>query len=167
MRKMHRWLLVLAFAGCQKTAVAPSRAAPTGLAVTETSRAASLVARLVQAKGGFWNVAKDPVIAALLALGDEAVPPLIDAVEHDERLTHIEFERDHELEDVSYAPVYRVAYWVLERLIATSYFASQKPEFAIIRGAEGRAGVAAELRAEWRRVGALSREERWYRTLAD
>ena len=165
---MRRYLLLLVLAGCPKAEQPALPAASTSAPVmTPSPGATALVTRLVDAKGHFFVLEKDPAVAAVMALGDQAVPALIDALEKDERPTHVEFDREREYEKVSYSPVYRIAWWLLERMFATSYFKTSDAQYAINRSPAERARVAAELRAEWRKVGAVTREERWYRTLAD
>lgn len=135
------------------------------LANTSPSRATDWIARLHEVSGNFHRLERDEVIVALLALGNEAVDPLIELVEFDSRTSQVVFDRERDHEKIVFVPVYRLAYWLLQRLIDTSYFVSANAELRMLRGE--RAKVAAELRAEWAKVGKLSRADRWYQTLAD
>jgi hypothetical protein len=108
----------------------------------------------------------DPVISALLAADGDAVEPLIAVVDHDERMSHVEF--DHPASSPSQpAPVYRVACWILERVLDTDYLATSHAGHFMYVDPSQRARVAEKLRAEWARTGKRSRAERAFETLAD
>jgi hypothetical protein len=144
---------VLALAACSSPAM--------------TSRVSESIAKLDTVSGSFSSLERDPVIAALLAADGEAVEPLIDVLAHDDRTSKVEYDREREFEPVTYAPVHRLAYWILERLIDTSYFVSANAESRMWRDPTARTQVAAELRKEWATWGKQPRSDRWYATLKD
>jgi hypothetical protein len=135
--------------------------------VSPGAHTADAIAQLDSVSGNFFELEKQPVIAALLAAEGDAVEPLIDVLERDPRTSRVEFDREHEFEKIVYAPVYRLAYWILERVIDTGYFVSSNAEHRMWRDPAGRKQVAAEIRAEWAKWGKHTRAERWYATLAD
>jgi len=121
----------------------------------QTKRVAALVRDLdlVQARQwgqpGWVNLPDDPIVSALIAEGDAAVDPLLDCLEHDQRLTRsVGFGRDfHRSRTVIGV---RSAADVALKSILQAGFAN-----------------AAEMRAYWRRYKDLKLEDRWYAILND
>ena len=103
----------------------------------------------------------DPIVQGLVAQGDDAVQPLIDAVRTDPRLTRsVGFGRDF-FQARSLVSVSGAAYAALVDILHTSEFTASPPTW------EGRAETAAALQAYWDKYHGFSVAERWYRTLAD
>lgn len=103
----------------------------------------------------------DPVVQGLVAQGDAAVQPLIDAVRTDTRLTRsVGFGRDF-FQARSLVSVSGAAYAALVDILHTSEFSASPPTW------EGRAETAAAIQAYWDKYHGFSVAERWYRTLAD
>ena len=98
---------------------------------------------------GGVNLAEDKVVSALIAEGDPAVEPLLDCLEHDQRLTRsVSFGRDFH-RGRSVLSVHSAA-WVALQTILQAGFSN-----------------AAEMRSYWNNYKGLKLEERWYAILMD
>ena len=98
---------------------------------------------------GGVNLAKDPIVSALISQGDAAVEPLLDCMDQDKRLTQsVSFGRDFH-RGRSVLSVNNAA-WVALQSILQAGFAN-----------------AAEMRVYWNKYKHLKLEERWYAILAD
>ncbi len=117
---------------------------------------------------GGVDLASDRRVAALIALGDAAVPALIDVVENDERLTRsVHFWRDfarsrtvlgvREAALTAVMSILRVR--VFEPVATGDNFTG--------RGEEGAKATAARLRAYWKKYGSLPFDERMMKVLTD
>ncbi|HJL17946.1 MAG TPA: hypothetical protein RMH99_19935 [Sandaracinaceae bacterium LLY-WYZ-13_1] len=108
------------------------------------------------------------IVDALVRVGGEAVPVLIDTLEHDDRLTRsVQFWRD-------FAPsrtvlgVHEAAYAALVEILGASFFRpAATGDDRTSRGSETRAELAARLRRYWTRYGQHPPLERHYRILRD
>lgn len=110
------------------------------------ARIAALIAELDQISS--WR-GESPIVKALVAEGEAAVGPLIEAAEHDTRLTRsispgMRISRDHRIQRVR-----EFESRALDDILKTSSF--------------GPGGV----RAYWEKNRGVPPAERWYRTLAD
>lgn len=115
--------------------------------------------------GRVW-LRRSPIVDALVRAGASAVPPLIDALESDDRLTRsVEFHRDFAVHRAVLG-VYEAAYVALVEILGVSFrrprMESWEPNLP-----EARAALAAEMRAYWSRFGRHPPVERRYRMLAD
>lgn len=135
-----------------------------------TARIARLVARLDEVAArqggqpGGVDVGGDPIVAALLAEGENAVDALIDAVEHDERLTRsVSFHRNF-FTHRHILSVSETAYRTLRTILHTSF---DEVGNDIDDPREQRKARVAAIRAYWRKYGGKPLAERWYLTLAD
>ncbi|HEY2158838.1 MAG TPA: hypothetical protein VGH33_24615, partial [Isosphaeraceae bacterium] len=101
----------------------------------------------------------------LIVEGDAAVGPLLDALDHDTRLTRsISNGRGgpghvHPTTDAVYA--------ALLRLLKTDRFLETGDDYAARNTPEGRKRLAAAVRAFWEKNRTVPLAERWYRTLRD
>ena len=137
-------------------------------------RVAGLIALLDEVRARQWgqpggvNLAEDPVVTALIDVGDAAVEPLIAVLERDERLTRsVHFHRDF-FHHRSLLGTHEAAYAALAAILDADFFrAAATGDDLSARGPEGRALVAAAIREYWAEYGGLPPEERWYKTLAD
>jgi len=121
----------------------------------QTQRVAALVRDLdlVQARQwgqpGWVNLPEDPIISALIGEGDAAVEPLLDCLEHDQRLTRsVGFGRDFHRG---------------RTVIAVSSAADVALKSILQAGFSN----AAEMRAYWSKYKNLKLEDRWYAILND
>jgi hypothetical protein len=96
-----------------------------------------LIDRLEDVDEQTWDVSKDPRVAALVALGDSAVPRLVDVIEKDKRLTHRLQIFDAEGGSgrfVVYLPsVQETAFSVLQLILRTNIFDVSSPAKAVGR----------------------------------
>jgi hypothetical protein len=117
---------------------------------------------------GWVNLAADPRVRALIELGDDAVPALIDAVEKDTRLTRsVHFWRD-------FAPsrtvlgAHEAALAALMSILRLSAFEPRATgDNFTARGEEGRREVVGVLRAYWKQYGRLPFAKRMMTILTD
>ena len=140
----------------------------------KTARIAALIAELDQVAARQWgqpggvSLGASPIVQALVDEGDDAVGPLIDALEHDTRLTRsVHFWRDfHRSRTIMGA--HEAAYTALVGILKTPFFgAATTGDNLSARGLEGRKAVADRVRAYWEKNRGIPLVERWYRTLAD
>ncbi len=108
-----------------------------------------------------------PIVQALIRAGDAAVPPLLDVLEHDTRLTRsVHFFRDF-VPPRSVLAVHEAAYAALIEILGVSFFhPAATGDDLTSRGDGPRAQLAAQMRAFWERYGRWSPAERRYRILA-
>jgi hypothetical protein len=102
----------------------------------------------------------DPIVAALIDQGDDAVQPLIDTVKNDQRLTR-SVSWGHGLQPGTPVSVAGAAFAALVDILHTSKFSAAPDDMY------DRAKAAAALQAYWDRYKGLPLTERWYRMLAD
>lgn len=140
----------------------------------ETERVAALVRELDQVSArqmgqpGGVVLLEDPIVRALVGVGEAAVEPLLATLEGDERLTRsVHFWRD-------FAPprtvlgVHEAAYVALANILELSAFElAATGDSPSARGEPGRREVAARMRAHFERWRGVPIERRWYVTLAD
>ena len=112
---------------------------------------------------GYPDLAGSPTVKALIARGDDAVEPLLDALEKDDRLTRTvtywrDFSTDRDILGVSEA-----AQVALASILDDEPFEAASPDPKL----QGRARLAAGARACWRKAKGVPIEGRWYRALAD
>ena len=137
-------------------------------------RIAALIADLDQVAArqfgqpGGVSLGESPVVKALVEVGDEAVGPLIEDLEHDVRLTRsVHFHRDF-FRSRTIMGAHEAAYTALAGLMKTSFFgAASTGDNLSARGLQGRKAVADRVRAYWEKNRGVPLVERWYRTLAD
>jgi hypothetical protein len=101
----------------------------------------------------------DPTCQKLVAEGEAAVLPLLDAVERDDRLTRI-FWETRGLRFITHA--YEPAYAALETILGTTEFQYELGYDHALRHA-----TVTRMRAYWERNKDVPIEMRWYRKLAD
>ncbi len=117
---------------------------------------------------GWVRLDKNATIKALVQEGNDAVEPLIDCLEHDNRYTRsVHFWRD-------FAPYRTVlgtdeaAYTALTGIFKTNFFdVISTGQDLTNSGPEARAKVVAAVRAYWQKRKGTSVEEQWFITLAD
>jgi hypothetical protein len=112
---------------------------------------------------GGVDVSSAPEVEAVVARGDDAVPALLDAVEHDDRLTRSvqfwrDFSRHRHLLTVSEAACVALAAILGTRAVV---------DWRDLRTPDGRRRAAASLRAFHTSHRTESREQRWFAVLAD
>ncbi len=112
--------------------------------------------------GSDWRV------QALIAIGDPAVPALIDAIEHDRRLTRsVHFWRDFS-HDRTMLGVREAALTAVLSILRVEAFApASTGDNFTKRGEEGADRVVEYLRAYWARYGATPFDERMMNVLTD
>lgn len=121
----------------------------------QAKRVAALIRDLDLVQAHQWgqpgrvNLPGDPIMSALIAEGDDAVEPLMDCLEHDQRLTRsVGFGRDFQRGRTVIAV--KSAADVALKSILQAEFSS-----------------AAEMRAYWNKYKSLKLEDRWYAILND
>jgi hypothetical protein len=138
------------------------------------ARIAALIADLDQVAArqfgqpGGVSLGESPIVAALVQMGDDAVEPLIDDLEHDTRLTRsVHFFRDfHRSRTIMGA--HEAAYTALAGILKTPFFgAGSTGDNLSARGLQGRKAVADRIRSYWEKNRGVPLVERWYRTLVD
>ena len=98
---------------------------------------------------GWVNLPEDPVVTALIQEGDAAVEPLLDCLEHDQRLTRsVGFGRDFH-RDRTVIPVSSAASVALQSILQAGF------------------SSVSEMRAYWSKYKNLKLEDRWYALLND
>ena len=145
----------------------PRPALPVILAMPDKSariaaliRALDQVAVQQQSEPGRVEPDDSPIVAALIAEGDDAVQPLIDTVRTDTRLTRsVGFGRGSQ--PGLMLSVAGAADAALVDILHTSEFG------AALEASVGHAGTATALQTYWNKYKGISVAERWYRTLAD
>ena len=114
---------------------------------------------------GGVNVTDSPIVQALVAEGEDAISPLLGCLEKDARLTRsVGFGRDFHYDRYPIG-VHVAARKALEGILETTFDSPQDPQD--LPPLERRRRVAARIRTFWRGLKGASREERWYRALAN
>ncbi len=99
---------------------------------------------------GGVNTGDDPIVAALIAEGDDAVEPLLDCLEKDKRLTRsVSFGRNF-FRGRNVLPVSGAAQTALQAILHAQF-----------------RGGAPEIRGHWKKFKGMKLEDRWYATLRD
>jgi hypothetical protein len=116
-----------------------------------------------------YSVSGSPVVQALVREGWDAIGPLLDCYEHDERLTRvIPASHTGPRADLTVLGVRSAAYAALERLIETPQFASPYPARTTAQEEEAARKTSAQgIREYWKKYRGLSREERLFAILRD
>jgi hypothetical protein len=124
-------------------------------------------ARQMGQPGGI-DFASDPRVAALIDIGDPAVPALIDALEQDQRLTRsVEFWRDFVTERTVVA-AREVELCALMSILRFRAFApSSTGDSFTVHGDGGARETAAKIRDFWRKAGGRPLAERLLSVLLD
>ena len=117
---------------------------------------------------GGVSLGESPVVKALVEVGDDAVGPLLEDLEHDVRLTRsVHFHRDF-FRSRTIMGAHEAAYTALSGILKTPFFgAASTGDNLSARGLQGRKEVADRIRAYWETNRGVPLVERWYRTLAD
>jgi len=117
---------------------------------------------------GGVNLASDPIVGALISIGEPAIEALLDVFETDERLTRsVHFWRDFSRHRTLLG-VHEAAYAALATIMEQSFFEiASTGDSLSARGKEGRKRVAAKLRGYWAKWRATPLHERWFKMLAD
>jgi len=122
----------------------------------------SLIARLDEVSArqrgqpGGVDLTSDPVVSALVKIGNPAVEPLLDAIENDERLTRsVSFGRDF-FPTRNLISVRDAAFAAFRAIVGTDEFRSADEARSI-----------ATLRAWWKENAGKTQAERWFATLAN
>jgi hypothetical protein len=125
-----------------------------------------VVAEFIPGRG---NPAGSPVVQAVIKEGDAAVGPLLECLEHDDRLTRtVDRDNRHGTRFVGVGTVGEAAYAALVAILGTRELGPNARYFSgSIADRAKRVAVAAEIRSYWQKTRGLSSEEKWYRTLAD
>jgi hypothetical protein len=142
--------------------------------LSQSDRIAKLVAALDQVAARQWGqpggvvLGEDRIVKALIAEGEPAVEPLIDAFENDTRRTRsVQFWRDF-ARHRSVLAVYEAAYVALSGILDASFFeAVSTGDHLTARGVEGRREVGKKIREHWAKWKGVPQEERWYKELGD
>ncbi len=108
----------------------------------------------------------DPVPVALEKEGTDAVEPLIDCLEKDDRLTRsVSFGRDFH-QGRSLHTVGEAAYGAIAHILQVAQF-GPATEHGYTAGYDDRTTVVAEVRDYWKKHKGQSAEEQWYQILCD
>ena len=114
----------------------------------------------------FGNRADDsPLVQALVAEGDEAVEPLLAAIETDTRLTRTVTEGRGMSIDRKVHPVFEPEFAALTGILKTQQFTGQ--QYQVEAGTLSRKDLARSMRDFWIKNRTMALTERWYRTLRD
>ncbi|HOI55612.1 MAG TPA: hypothetical protein PLP01_10215 [Phycisphaerae bacterium] len=125
----------------------------------------NVVARQYAQPGGveLW---RDETIIALTQEGTDAVEPLIQCIENDNRLTRsVTFSRDFS-RDRDILHTHDAAYAALTQILSTVFYDQSHYLESLTRKGE-RQEVAQAIRKYWKARKGLQVEEWWYRSLAD
>ena len=115
---------------------------------------------------GGVDLESDPVVKGLEKEGRDAIEPLLDCLEKDDRLARsVRFSRDFS-EDRKLITVSEVAYVILMRIMQVEHF-GPATEYSYEAEDSDRAAVVAEVRNFYQKHGGQTPEERWYETLRD
>ncbi len=158
----------------ERRAKEPKRPAVPPRGGDKSARIAALIRDLDQAVARQWgqpggvSLGEASAVKALIAEGDDAVEPLIEALRHDTRLTRsVHFWRDFS-RNRTFLGAHEAAYTALSGILKTSFFgAASTGDDLSARGAKGREAVAAQVQAYWEKYKAVPLVERWYRILLD
>lgn len=115
--------------------------------------------------GGAY-LGESPVIKGLIAIGDDAVEPLIQVLRSDDRLTRAVAPARFPERGAWVLGVDRPAGDALRGILKTTQYASPPPDQES-GGPPSRAVIADRIQAYWDKNKGFSAPERWYRTLAD
>jgi hypothetical protein len=153
----------------QKPEGDPSKIADRDARIAALIRGFDGIAAQPQFFPGRGNPAGTSVVQAVIKEGDAAVGPLLDCLEHDNRLTRTVVRDDrHRTRYVSVGTVGEPAFSALVAILGTREFGPDSRYFGgSIEDRSRRASVAAEIRSYWQKSRGLSLEEKWYRTLTD
>jgi hypothetical protein len=100
----------------------------------------------------------DPIVKALIGEGEDAVEPLLECLENDNRLTRsVRFHRDF-FTHREIMPVSSAVFAALSGILGTREFGERL---------DTRREAAARIRAYWKKFKGVPVEERWCRVLAD
>ncbi len=115
------------------------------------------------------SVAKDAVGEAVIKEGEAAVEPLLECLEHDDRLTRtINWDVRHRSRSFHIQGVDEAAYDTLSAILGTREFGPNVRFYGGTRTDHAqRTTVAGEIRALWEKTRGLGREERFFQVLAD
>ncbi len=117
---------------------------------------------------GGVDLGSDPRVAALIRIGDPAVPALIDVIERDKRLTRsVHFWRDFARSRTVLAVREPALVAVMSILRVRVFEVAATGDNFTARGEEGARGVVERLRAYWRKYGRLPFDERMMAVLTD
>ncbi|HET6247612.1 MAG TPA: hypothetical protein VFE47_07945 [Tepidisphaeraceae bacterium] len=121
-----------------------------------------------QSQPGGVDLGSDPVVAALIAAGDDAVEPLLNCFEKDTRLTRsVHFGRDFSYYR-SLIGVHEAAYVALCNILQESFFEIRSTgDDLSANGLDARQAIGKQMRDYWKAFHGLSLPERWYRILKD
>ena len=108
------------------------------------------VSQLQVESPGYGGLADNPVVTALVSEGDAAVEPLLDCLEHDQRLTRTISLTQYFSRERQVVPVRRIAETALQQILHASFN-----------------GNIPVLRAYWNQYKGLKLEDRWYAILQD
>ena len=139
-----------------------------------SARVAALIRDLDQIVVNQWgqpggvSLGEAATVQALIAEGDAAVEPLIEALRHDQRLTRsVSFWRDF-ARSRTFLTTYDAAYGALTGILRTTTFSVATTSANLSnQGQASRAEVADRIEAYWNRYKAFPLVERWYQTLAN
>jgi hypothetical protein len=110
----------------------------------------------------------DPTVEALIAVGSDAVEPLLDTLANDNRL-----RRSMRLPLATYGPatptfVYEAAYAALRSIVQNPLYNTVSRDDALVKASHaGRVQAAADIKAFWQKYGRVSTMDRLYEILAD
>ncbi|MBI4748351.1 MAG: hypothetical protein HY774_07660 [Acidobacteria bacterium] len=135
---------------------------------------ATLIKNLDQVNARQWgqpggvNLADDPIVQALIARGEEAVPLLLDTFAFDNRLTRsVHFHRDF-MPDRAVLRVHEAAYTALTAILQTSFFSPNRSSDNLSRRSqEQRQEIVRQMRDYWTKYHGIPLVERWYQVLMD
>ena len=118
---------------------------------------------------GLASPANSARVDELVAEGDEAVEPLLKALETDDRLTRTVSEGRGSSLERTVQPVQEAEFAALVRILQTSEFAALGPVFLRKTSDDPAAKKAAAetIRKAWEKTRSVPLVERWYRTLQD
>jgi len=124
-------------------------------------------ARQMGQPGGV-SLGSDSIVQALVTEGEAAVEPLIECLEHDERLTRsVHFWRDFHRSRSPLA-VHEAAYVALANILQKDFFSPQSTgDDLSARESDTRKRLANSIREYWAKRGRIPLVERWYVTLQD
>ena len=131
-----------------------------------------LIRDLDQVTITIWNspggayLGGSPAIKGLIAIGDDAVEPLIQVLRSDNRLTRAVTPARFPMRGAWVLGVDRPAYDALQGILKTTQFASPASDQESGE-LPSRAVIADRIQAYWDKNKRLSAPERWYRALAD
>jgi hypothetical protein len=145
----------------------------------KAERIAALIRDLEEAGGAesesyWWDLSRDPAVAALIAEGEDAVEPLLECLENDTRLTRAVAWNLRGEGPYPVVGVEEPAYIALSGILQTSFYeitpeahGAKWQKWQKMKPSEQAAAVHAAARAYWTRFKGVPLEERWYQVLAD